>query len=207
MSNILIVIIIAISAYLIGSISPGIMLTNKEAHVDIRDYGSKSSGATNVMRVMGKKLGVSVFLLDIIKGIIACTIGSLIMGRDGGVIAGLFAVIGHNWPLYFKFKGGKGVATSGAVIVWMFPIFGSISIVACILIIALTHFVSVGSMSMLVIFTILMWIFHSSNIYYCIWATVLMAMCLYKHRTNIKRLIAGQENKLGHHVNIKDSKQ
>ncbi len=210
MERILLYLLVAVIGYLIGSLSPGILLTKKTANIDIRDYGSKNSGATNVLRVMGPYLGITVFVLDILKAVIACIIGKAILGaynpyfaQNGGMIAGLFTVIGHNWTLYHNFKGGKGVASSAAVIIWMFPIEGIIAVVLCLAIIAITKFVSLGSMSMLVTFTIIIFIKYATvNLYYCLWAFLLMAMCLYRHRTNIKRLLSGTENKLGQSTKV-----
>ncbi|NMD38109.1 MAG: glycerol-3-phosphate 1-O-acyltransferase PlsY [Christensenellaceae bacterium] len=196
--------------YLLGSLSPGIALTKKSANIDIRDYGSKNSGATNVLRVMGPYLGIAVFLLDILKAVVACIVGKALFGnydpslaQNGGMMAGIFTVIGHNWTLYHNFKGGKGVASSAAAIVWMFPTEGLIAVAICIALIAITKFVSLGSISLFISFTVIMCIKHISiNWQYCLWAFLLMVMGLYRHRSNIQRLLNGTENKLGQRTKI-----
>lgn len=99
--------ICAVLGYLIGCFSTGLAVS-KSTGVDVRSLGSKSTGATNVSRVFGFKLGLVTFLGDCAKGIIAAEIGTLIMGRNGAMVASVFAVIGHNWPVFHDFKGGKG---------------------------------------------------------------------------------------------------
>ena len=105
----------AVIGYFMGCFSTGIILGDM-AKIDIRKYGSKSTGTTNVIRVMGFKMGLMTFIGDFIKAVIAVLLGMMIGGRDGGLIAGLFSVIGHNWPVFYGFKGGKGIACSTAVL-------------------------------------------------------------------------------------------
>lgn len=191
-------------AYLIGSFSPGIVLAKRVGDIDIREYGSKSTGATNALRVMGLPIGFLVFLIDICKSFLSCFLGGVIMAQYdpslsfvGSMVAGLLAVIGHNWPIYYEFRGGKGVAVSIAACLYLFPIYGLISSAIAILVIAITRYVSLGSMSFLLAFAIMIFCFFSSNIFYCVWALALLIMVIYKHRTNIQRLLNGCENKLG----------
>ena len=109
----------AVIAYLLGSISTGI-LVSKKAGRDIRQEGSKNTGASNALRVLGLKGGALVFVGDFLKASLAVIIGRLIAGENGGMIGGLFVVLGHNWPVFFGFKGGKGIACSTAVLLLMF---------------------------------------------------------------------------------------
>lgn len=194
-------IVIAVIAYLLGSVSFGMIVSKLAGGPNLREVGSKNTGATNALRVMGVKLGLLVFVLDILKALIACIIGRVWMGLNGAMVAGLAVVIGHNWPCFFQFKGGKGVASSCGVMLVCFPIPALISYVVAISIIAATRFISLGSMCMLTAFAILVSVFFSGgDPVVILWAVLLAALCILRHRTNIGRLIHGTENKLGQKV-------
>lgn len=206
MKEILLSILVAAIAYLLGCISTGTLIANAQG-VDIRSKGSKNTGASNVLRVMGLKSGLFTFLGDFIKATLACWIGSLILpGSTFGVegygmmLGGLFAVLGHNWPVFFGFKGGKGVACSAAVIFFVNPLLGIISILICVAVIAITRFISAGSMTMLLSYMILMCATHWGQWLTCLFTVVLLALCVWRHRGNIQRLMNGTENKIGHKV-------
>ena len=203
MREILLAIAVAAIGYLLGCVSTGILVSSKEG-VNIREKGSRNTGASNVLRVLGLRDGLITFVGDFAKATLACWLGSLILPgatfgieRFGVMLGGLFAVIGHNWPCFFHFKGGKGVACSVAVILFVHPLYGAISIVVCILIIALTRFISVGSMSMLLCYMILMCATHWGQWAVCAFTFLLLALCVFRHRANITRLLNGTENKLG----------
>ena len=166
MREILLSILVAAIAYLLGCFSTGLTVSGAKG-VDIRNRGSKNTGASNVLRVMGLKSGLITFAGDFLKAALACWIGSLILpgttfgiARYGMMLAGLFAIIGHNWPVFYGFKGGKGVACSAAVVFFVDPLWGSAAIVACLAVIALTRFISLGSMTMLFCYMVLMCIAH-----------------------------------------------
>lgn len=206
MKEILLSILVAAIAYLLGCISTGTLIANAQG-VDIRNKGSKNTGASNVLRVMGLKSGLFTFLGDFIKATLACWIGSLILpGSTFGVegygmmLGGLFAVLGHNWPVFFGFKGGKGVACSAAVIFFVNPLLGIISILICVAVIAITRFISAGSMTMLLGYMILMCATHWGQWLTCLFTVILLALCVWRHRGNIERLMNGTENKIGHKV-------
>ena len=193
-----------IIAYLLGSLSGGIIISKLGKGPDLHTVGSKSTGASNVQRTMGWKYGILTFLFDAIKGIAACWIAEIICGSHFAArLAGLFCVIGHNWPVFFGFRGGKGVATTGAVLLYCdwFP--ALICIALTVLVIWLFRYISIGSMLLVVSFAILS-LFRSfvpdTNECVIIWAVVLMVMCIARHHANIDRLIHGKENKLGHKV-------
>jgi len=189
-------------AYLLGSLSGGI-ITSKLAHgPDLHTVGSKSTGASNVQRTMGWKYGLITFFFDIVKGILACLIAEWICADHfAALLAGLFCVIGHNWPVFFRFRGGKGVATTGAVMLYCFPVYALICIALTILVIALFRYISVGSMLMVISFAGLSFIFSQGNACIIIWAFLLMIMCVARHHANIGRLIHGTENRLGKKFN------
>ncbi len=186
-------ILCAVIAYLIGSISTGVLLSKPKGQ-DIRTQGSKNSGATNALRVMGLKIGLLTFIGDCVKAIIAVLLGKWIGGEYGALLAGLFVVLGHNWPVFFNFKGGKGISCSCAVMVILFPLQGLIACAICALIIYLTKYVSLGSMAMLTVFA-LMLLFIKPFFPYGIWAILIAALGIYRHKANIGRLLSGTENK------------
>lgn len=183
----------AVIGYFMGCFSTGIILGDM-AKIDIRKYGSKSTGTTNVIRVMGFKMGLMTFIGDFIKAVIAVLLGMMIGGRDGGLIAGLFSVIGHNWPVFYGFKGGKGIACSTAVLLLNVPLEGAISAAIAISVIYLSRYVSLGSLSLLfsaaviLPFTRGLWPVGA-------WVLLLFIFAVYRHRTNIQRLMRGTESK------------
>ena len=171
-------IISCLIAYLLGSVSTGILVS------------------------MGWKYGLITFFGDAAKGLIACMLAQLITGSHfGAMLAGLFVILGHNWPVFFQFKGGKGVATSGAVMLFCYPVPALICIALTILIIAVTKYISLGSLSLVFFFSLLVSLFYSGgNACIIIWTCLIAVLCFYRHRSNIVRLIKGTENKLGKRI-------
>ena len=150
------IILSCILAYLLGSLSGGIITSRIGHGPDLHTVGSKSTGASNVQRTMGWKYGLITFFFDAVKGIASCFLSELICGTHyAALLAGLFCVIGHNWPVFFRFKGGKGVATTGGVLLYCYPVPALICIALTIAVIALFRYISVGSMLMVVSFFIL----------------------------------------------------
>ena len=206
MREVLLSLLIAVLAYLLGCFSTGITISRAQG-VDIRTKGSKNTGASNVLRVLGLKSGVFTFVGDVLKAVLACVIGALLLpGATFGVkgwgmmLAGLFAILGHNWPVFYGFKGGKGVACSGAVVFLLSPLWGTIAIAICLVVIAVTRFISLGSMTLLFTYMVLMCAAHWGEWVVCLFTVVLFALCVWRHRTNIQRLISGTENKIGQRV-------
>lgn len=196
MGKVLLYLLVAAIGYVLGSICTGLILSKQFWKKDIRDYGSKSAGATNVLRNMGPLFGILTFLGDVLKVAVACWIGLAILGMPGGMTAGFFAVIGHNWPIFYRFRGGKGVAGSLGAMLVLFPGPALISMVAAIVVILLTKYVSLGSMVLLSVFAIILVVQYWGQWAIVIWAVLLTALCIYRHKANIKRLIEGNENKL-----------
>ena len=182
--------------------------------VDIRKYGSGNAGTTNALRVLGKKAGLIVFLGDFLKGIIACSLTHIILGQLGignaymfVLYTGLGVVLGHNFPFYMQFKGGKGIAASGGMIVglwdWRLVV---ILLAAFVISVVITRYVSVGSLTIMIGFFILYTVFaihgdynftsNAKMIEGIIMAGIIAGMAVIRHWQNIKRLIAGTENKL-----------
>lgn len=206
MRNILLSVLVAVVAYLLGCFSTGLTVSNAKG-VDIRSKGSKNTGASNVLRVMGLKSGLVTFIGDFLKATLACWVGSILLpgatfgvNRFGMMLAGIFAVVGHNWPVFYGFKGGKGVACSAAVILFVNPLWGGISILICVVVIALTRFISLGSMTMLLCYMALMCVAFWGQWAACLFTVILFAMCVWRHRANIQRLLNGTENKIGQKV-------
>ena len=190
-------IIVAVLAYLLGSISFGMIVAKLAGGPNLREVGSKNTGATNVLRVMGLKIGLIVFVLDILKALIACIIGRVWLGLNGAMLAGLAVVIGHNWPCFFQFKGGKGVASTLAVMLLTFPIPAVICYVVAIVLIASTKYVSLGSITLAALFAILVIATNWANWLVILWVLIIAGLLIWRHHANIGRLLHGTENKLG----------
>lgn len=187
---------IAVIAYLLGSISFGMIISKLAGGPNLREVGSKNTGATNVLRVMGVKVGFTVFVLDILKALIACIIGRVWMGLNGAMIAGLAVVLGHNWPCFFQFKGGKGVASTLAVMLMTFPIPAVICYIVAIGLIAATKFVSLGSITLAALFALLVIITNFGSWLIALWVLAIAGLLIWRHHANIGRLLRGEENKL-----------
>ncbi|MGM7701690.1 glycerol-3-phosphate 1-O-acyltransferase PlsY [Pseudalkalibacillus sp. Hm43] len=193
--NIILAILIG---YFIGSISFSYLIAKKIKKVDIRTQGSGNAGATNTLRVLGWGPAIAVLLLDASKGIVAVLL-SYLLGVEGWVafLAGLFAIVGHNWPIYYGFRGGKGVATTIGVFAILVFIPALIAGGVAILTIALTRYVSLGSLFFIILTPILAAFMGEYGTAYIILATVIGLLSLWRHRTNIQRLMKGTESKLG----------
>jgi len=201
MGQIFAYVLVGLIAYLLGSVSTGLLVAKITGGPNLREVGSKNTGASNVLRTMGLKSGLITFIGDCGKAALACGIGWWVIGQYGALLAGLMVILGHNWPVFFQFKGGKGVASSCGVMLVCFPIPAIISYVVAIVLIAATKFISLGSMTMLTLFAVLtICMCAGGNPIIIVWAIALAALCILRHRTNIDRLIHGTESKLGQKV-------
>lgn len=203
MREILFSLLIAILSYLLGCFSTGITISRAQG-VDIRSKGSKNTGASNVLRVLGLKSGLVTFVGDFLKAALAVLIGHLLLPGEtfgvmdfGKMLGGLFAVLGHNWPVFYGFKGGKGVACSAAVVFFVSPLWGIIAIVICLLVIAITRYISLGSMTLLFLYMVFMCVNHWGEWVKCLFTVILFVLCIWRHRANLQRLLNGTENKIG----------
>lgn len=205
-------IIIAIIAYLIGSVNFSIIISKKIAGFDVREKGSGNAGTTNMLRSVGKKAAAITLLCDILKGVvsivIAMIIGNIIKDINRELllqIAGVAVILGHTFPIFFGFKGGKGVATSLGVILMSNWQIGLICLVFALVLMVLTRMVSLGSCGAAILFPVLT-LFINDNYtvltegkngnVYLIYSIILAIIVLYNHRSNIKRILSGTENKL-----------
>lgn len=205
MKSILIYLLIALIAYLLGSISTGLLWAKHKGGPNLREVGSKNTGASNVLRTMGWKSGLITFLGDAVKAIIACLIGRWLGGfatwpdaaRNGALLAGLCVVLGHNWPVFFQFKGGKGVASSCGVLLCVLPVHAICCFVLTIALIAITRYISLGSILLLSTFALMVTVLFWGDWVLIGWAFLMAGLCIYRHRANIVRLLHGQERKIG----------
>lgn len=184
-------------SYFVGTISGSYIIGNLFLNKDIRKYGSGNAGTTNAIRVLGKKAGVLTFLIDFLKGALVTLIIRKIFGDEYVPLAILGAVIGHDFPFYMKFKGGKGVATTlGALALFNFPL-TLICYVVWVLGTVLTKMVSVGSI-LFFVSIIIVYSFMSNLVMSNILIIDIIALIgIIRHKDNIKRIIAGNENKIG----------
>ncbi len=190
--------LILLISYLLGSISTSIIASKLMIGDDIRNHGSGNAGATNALRTLGKKGAVIVVLGDVLKTVIAITIARLLLKDNPSAvyISGIGAVLGHNFPLYFKFKGGKGIVVSTTVMLFASPLIGLIVFVFALGIMAVTRYVSLGSILGAVLFAVLSLIFKTSDTDFVVFALMIALLAIYMHKSNIVRLISGTENKL-----------
>ncbi len=194
-----------VAGYLLGSICTAV-LVGKIYGKDIREFGSGSAGLTNTLRVLGKPAALIVLIGDILKGVVACLVG-LYLGVYAGsgatvdsvgmLLAGAGAIVGHNWPVFFGFKGGKGVLTAAAVLFMLDQIIALSCLVTFVLIVVAMRFVSLGSICAALMLVALSFIpAFGHTIYFQIFALVMAFIVVIKHRANIGRLLSGAENKL-----------
>jgi glycerol-3-phosphate acyltransferase PlsY len=193
----------AVAAYLLGSLSFAVMISKIFFHDDIRNHGSGNAGMTNILRTYGNKAALAVFIGDFLKGLLAVYIGQKLTGNAiGACIAGGFAMLGHMFPLFFHFRGGKGVATGAGIAMMMSPlVFLCVFVLFCI-VLAVSRYMSLASMSAAAAFSVLTIAYHLLNhsptldlVIYSIFAVVAGGSIIFMHRSNIRRLLDGTERK------------
>jgi acyl phosphate:glycerol-3-phosphate acyltransferase len=205
MADIVKILAALVIGYLLGSLNTAVIV-GKVYGKDIREYGSRSAGLTNTLRVLGKTAAVFVLAGDILKGIVACLIG-LHLGvyvHSGQAVdcvtllaAGAGAVLGHNWPVYFGFKGGKGALTAAAVMFMFNWLMALISLGVFVIVIAVSRYVSLGTITAAVFFVAISFIPSFGNtLYFNVFAGLMALVIIFKHKANIERLLSGTENKL-----------
>jgi len=189
--------LLLIFAYLLGSVPTGVILARAFSDVDPRTQGSKNIGATNIYRTAGKKLGIIALLGDILKGLIPVVIARATLDSHFwiGAVA-LAAFLGHLYPIYLKFKGGKGIATGLGAFLALAPLAAILSFLVFAAVVYKSRYISLGSLTATAAFPILLALLHSPAIYIP-FAVIIGALIFYRHRENIQRLLAGKENKFG----------
>ena len=183
--------------YLLGSISTGVVLSKLFHNTDIRSQGSGNAGTTNMLRILGRRMALFTFLGDMLKGIIAVFIGKALVGGDlGGVLGVAGAVLGHYYPLYFGFKGGKGIATSFGSMLFVVPVQALLAFTVFLILVAATHYVSVGSVAAAFTLPMLVLLTHPENVPVWVITACIGISVIWRHRANIKRLLNHTESKL-----------
>jgi glycerol-3-phosphate acyltransferase PlsY len=197
-------IISLLAAYLLGSLSPAVWIGKWLYNIDVREHGSGNAGATNVFRVLGKKAGIPVLLIDALKGWIAVMVPVWLLGNFDSpvlfenfrVLCGAMAVLGHVFPVFAGFRGGKGVATLLGVAFGMFPLAALCGVVLFLLVLLSTHYVSLGSILASLgygLFLLLVEkVHHDASI---IFAVTIPLLVIVTHKANIQRLLSGSENR------------
>ena len=194
-------VICAVFSYLIGSLNFGCFISIYKFKDDVRNHSSGNAGATNVLRTYGKKAALCTYLGDGLKAAVAIVIGHLLGGFTGAYIAGLFTVIGHMWPVFFGFKGGKGVATASVMMLCLSPLIFLILLAIFALIVCTTKYVSLGSIICVMLYPLLLFKMQNPEVMggggqYVIIALIVAVLVVFKHRKNISNLMSGTENKL-----------
>ena len=212
---------VVLIGYLLGSIPFGLLIGKRSANIDIRQIGSGKTGMTNVLRVAGKKAAVLVLILDLLKGVLAVVLARLIVGGDYSmigntglwspsgalVLAALAAIAGHSWPIFVKFKGGRGVATFLGGALALYPPAALAGGMILIIVAAITRYMSLGSITGAIsIFIILipLTIMDKTPIPYLAYSLIGAIFIIVMHRDNINRLLSGTERKLGEKIEIKN---
>ena len=205
-------IIMAIIAYCIGSVNFSVIISKKMAGFDVREKGSGNAGSTNMLRSVGKKAAALTLICDVLKGVVAIVIaiivGNIIQDSNKELllqIAGIAVVLGHTFPIFFQFKGGKGVATSLGILLMSNWQIGLICLVFALVLMALTRMVSLGSCAAAVLFPVLTLFINDHYTVltegkpgstYLVYSIIMAVIVLFNHRSNIKRILNGTENKL-----------
>ncbi len=189
-------------AYLLGSVPFGLLISRARG-VDIRKVGSGNIGATNVFRMVGKPWGLLCFLLDFLKGLSAALLLPRLLGVELDVhvnaplLAGALAIVGHNWPVWLGFKGGKGIATSAGVLAAVAPYALLCGLGVWVLTMALSRYVSLSSILAALAVAVAGWGFYGDNLWVAGVLTALGAVAVIRHRSNIQRLMKGEEHRFG----------
>lgn len=195
-----------IAAYLLGSIPTGYIFGRVLKGVDVRTMGSGNMGATNVFRTIGKAQGIMVLMLDGLKGFLAVTLLPVLLSGmfdysietsriNPYIIFGAAAIAGHIWTVFLKFKGGKGVATTAGVMIGLSPVIFIIALVVWVIVFAARRYVSLASITAALSLPVSALIM-GRDLYFVLFMLVLAAVGVYSHRSNIKRLLAGEEKRL-----------
>ncbi|WP_028544235.1 glycerol-3-phosphate 1-O-acyltransferase PlsY [Paenibacillus taiwanensis] len=190
-------IIAILGSYLLGSISFSVLIAKWLRGIDIRHHGSGNAGATNTLRILGKGPAIGVLLLDALKGIVAVLIGHMVSDASWVAVAcGIAAIVGHNWPVFFRFRGGKGIATTIGVLAMLAFFPALIAGIVAIAMIIWKRYVSLGSLIFTGLTPVFILLFRM-DISIFVGSLLLCVFAFYRHRTNIIKLVKGTENRLG----------
>ncbi len=211
-------ILLAIGSYLFANVNFAVIFSKLFKKGDVRDYGSGNAGAANMFRVYGLRMGAITFVCDVLKGVIPCVLAryaifpamsnDINVAVNAGYIAGLFAVVGHIFPAFYRFKGGKGVATAIGVCFTLQPMLSVCLIIPCVIVLLISDRTSVMSLFLSVVEIIWCWVFYAvhydwkvmyTNVdaFCCLHTTIMFVLVIFAHRKNIVRLFSGTENRTG----------
>lgn len=188
--------IIAVVGYLLGCIPSGLIVGKFFCNVDIRNYGSKNIGTTNMFRILGPKPAIVVLLADMAKGMLAVFFAQYLVGDTSSLLlGGIMSIVGHNYPVFLGFKGGRGVATGLGVICILMPKVTLIVFSVWAVIVFITRYVSLGSVVAATLVPILAWYFEYPWLF-CLFSLLAAAFIVIRHKENIERLLKGTESKI-----------
>jgi glycerol-3-phosphate acyltransferase PlsY len=195
-------VLLVIAAYLLGAIPFGLLIARLQKGIDIRDHGSGNIGTSNVLRTLGKRAALLTLVGDLLKGYLPVLVGSLWgVPQPWVVIAGAAAVIGHNWPIYIHFRGGKGVATSFGAALGIMPAAAGLALLVYLLVAAIARYTSLAALVSSA--SLLLWVHllraSRPQVLFSVFAALLIYL---RHRENIQRLILGTERKIGQRVQV-----
>ena len=185
-----------LAGYLLGNLQTAIIVSRAYFHDDVRKHGSGNAGSTNMVRVFGYGPGAITFAGDFLKAFLGILAGQLVCGTVGGYIAGLFVVVGHCWPAFAGFRGGKGVASSYSVAIWTFPLGALLAIVVGGAILLINKKMSIMSLVAILLFFVTTLVFQLGNLPLVVLAGLLAVIVYVRHIDNIQRLIHGEEQRL-----------
>ena len=194
---------VGLVGYLLGTLNFAIIISKRKYKDDIRSYGSGNAGMTNMMRTYGKKTGALTFVLDLLKAVLAAVIGWFLLGEAGGYFAGLCCVLGHAFPVWYGFKGGKGVAVMTGVVFTLEPLLGLVLLVIFVLVVVFTRYISLGSIMAVLAYPVLLNNFYrslhngNSPFYFVVMSCAMIStvLVLFLHRSNMRRILDHTENK------------
>lgn len=188
----------AIIAYFLGSLNFGVILSKLKYRDDVRVHGSGNAGMTNMLRTYGKSAAVATFAGDGVKAVVAILIGTVICGMIGSYLSGLFCVIGHIFPIFFGFKGGKGVVTAAFTALILDPLVFLILLVVFLVVVIFTKYVSLASIMCMLMYPMMLYNFtpNPNEKFKVIFAFIIAVLIIFMHRSNIMRLKQGKENKI-----------
>lgn len=202
------VLVTLFASYLLGSMNFAIIISGKQYKQDIRNFGSKNAGMTNMMRTYGKKAAGLTLLGDALKAVVAAVIGYALLGQLGAYISGVFCILGHMFPIFYRFKGGKGVVTTAVSILMCNPLVFLILFTMFVIIVAFTKYISLGSVMCVLLYPLVLdrierLLNPSGGSAFTLFAVLVAVLVVFKHKENIKRLLNHTESKFSFKKSVK----
>ncbi len=203
--------LLAVVAYLLGSLNFAIIISGRKYKEDIRSYGSKNAGMTNMMRTYGRSAAGLTLLGDALKAVVSCLCGYGLFGTIGAYVAGLFCILGHMFPAYYRLRGGKGVVTAAVTILMCNPFVFLILFTLFAILVLTTKYISLGSIMCMLFYPLILdrinRLFTGYSTLEVLIAVLMTILVVFKHKENIKRLLAGKESKFSFKKSVKPAEQ